>query len=78
MDDVAIRGLHKAIRFNLYGLSQAEQEAMWKNYLILVGRHSAAKIDRVASCIRACRAEMDVYQPFVDRKTQKETEPAGE
>lgn len=73
LEDTAVRGLHRAIRHNLYGhLTQDEQEQMWTMYLLMIGRYTTNKLDRLVSHIDACKKEMETYQPAIDRKAQRE------
>lgn len=71
LGNTAIEGLHKAIKFNLYGhLTQDQLVESWLRYIVMTGRYASARIDRLVSSIAASQSELGRYQEFLDRKPQ--------
>jgi hypothetical protein len=64
MDTVAIKGLHRAIKKNLYGgnRSHARTAFNWQRYIKMVGTHTKAKLEKADISQRMCEKELDRYK----------------
>lgn len=66
-DTTAVRGLHKVIRYNLYGSSDQERRmAYWRRYIVMTGKHTRAKLNAATTSKIACERELTIYAPFLN------------
>lgn len=68
MDNLAVQGLHRAIRLHLYrpDISLPHRRARWTGYMQLVARHSRAKQQVAEQKADFATREFRKYQPYLE------------
>lgn len=68
LDTVAIEGLHRAIKLHLYRQDENPvlQRVRWQQYIVMTGRHTRAKQERLATQLRFSQKEFERYEPYMD------------
>jgi hypothetical protein len=63
-------GMHKAIRRNIYtgNLSSAQRSYNLARYILVVGRHSKKKIEKLKIAQAQCQEQLPEYQSYLDAK----------
>jgi hypothetical protein len=67
VDNIAIQGMHKQIKYRLYGGEQTDRMHNWRKYLYVVGRHTKSKMLAIGTSRAAAEKELEIYQPYLQR-----------
>jgi len=70
----AVKGLHKAIKRNLYGgnKTHAEIARTWRDYITMVGLYAGAKILKVELSQNMSETELEKYEPFLIAQNEQQ------
>ena len=55
----SLPGVHRAVHNNLYAGSEADRKANWAEYIVMLGRHTRAMIDKAGVTLVAARSVRD-------------------
>jgi hypothetical protein len=68
----AVKGLHGAIKKNLYGENRthAQTAHSWHSYITLVGRYMGARVHKLDLSKAMCKEEFARYQHFLEPEVQ--------
>lgn len=72
LGSTAIKGLHRAIKKNLYGgnRTHAETAFNWQSYIKLVGRYMGARVHKLELSQTMCEEEFAKYRHFLEPQAE--------